>query len=155
MPYIHFPCTTTTDPKTTSLPMFTQADIKEQKPPHLTSATNTKDNPKQVKTTTKQLSSAQKLNTPEQKIESLGIKFPVLATKGSNREVPFSARLTPNSLPPTSERRNNLPLVYNRHTRKKKSKYPPNAIFSQCPLPGGWFVIHPDWRQEHGIKSLW
>ena len=98
-------------------------------------------------------------DTPR-KLKPLGHQFPSLAVQGNSSKfhgvMTFPGDIPPGTAPPPSSEMNTLPLVYNRQAKRFVTVDPlPGSIFSQCPEPGGWYVVHPDWRLEPGIKGMW
>lgn len=154
-------CSVYIDPKTTSLPMSTLPVIKEYQPclRNNSTATSFRDHFKRVTNTAvvppctrKVKPTAPKLNKPH----TLGHQLPGLNANNVHLAVLSSESSSPSSAPPPSQEGNTLPLVYNRRAQKRPDAEPlPGSIFSQCPEPGGWYVVHPDWRLEPGIKGVW
>jgi len=155
------------DPKTTSLPMPMLPPIKENKGANgnTVHAVHEKLDKKE-----KQENLASKLppcdyknwNGTPRRLKPMGQQhqFPALAIKGTASKFhgmpPSTKETPPSTAPPPSSEMNTLPLVYNRGAKRIITVDPlPGSIFSQCPEPGGWFVVHPDWRLEPGIKGVW
>ncbi len=46
-----------------------------------------------------------------------------------------------------------LASVLLKHDHQKKLETMPGPLFSECPQRGSWFVVHPDFRREPGMRG--
>lgn len=45
-----------------------------------------------------------------------------------------------------------LPLNHSDHFVNRRVEPVTNALFAPCPQAGMWFVVHPDFRREPGMR---